>query len=378
MVENQKIRVLHCIETISSGGVERVRLSLSRYLDKNLYEQKIICTQADGAIPAEIAAEGVELIVVGKLKHTFHWPTYRKVLEAVSTYRPHIIHGAVFEGLSMATVGGFLGRVPVIVAEETSDPKNRSRKAHILLKLLTTVADRVVAVSPATACYLENTAKINPKKIRLINNGVEIPRTAQRTELDRLKRNYGIGEDDLVVGSVGRIWDRVKLFSDIIKAIALLPGRDKIKILIVGDGPDKEQLYNLAIEEGLAEHLIMPGVQMDTAPYYGLMDIFCIASDNEGFGLVAVEAMFHQLPVVATSVGGLKDIVIDGQTGLLVPSHSPRKIAERLQLLINDSALRKTMGEAGRIRAENEYSAAVYAEKVHRLYQELIKEKYSQ
>ena len=180
-------------------------MSLSRYLDKNLYEQKIICTQADGTIPAEIAAEGVELIVVGKLKHTFHWQTYRKVLEVVSTYRPHIIHGAVFEGLSMATVGGFLGRVPVIVAEETSDPINRSRKAHILLKLLTTVADRVVAVSPATARYLEKTAKINPKKIQLINNGVEIPRPAKKAELDRLRRSHGIREDDLVVGSVGRI-----------------------------------------------------------------------------------------------------------------------------------------------------------------------------
>ncbi|HLU88827.1 MAG TPA: glycosyltransferase family 4 protein, partial [Cyclobacteriaceae bacterium] len=296
--------------------------------------------------------------------------------EAVRSYKPQIIHGAVFEGNTMAFTGGLLGGVPIVLLEETSDPKNRSGKAHLLLKLMTTVADRMVAVSPATARYLEKTAKINPKKIQLINNGVEIPRPAKKAELDRLRRSHGIREDDLVVGSVGRVWDRVKLFSDIIKAIALLPGRAKIKILIVGDGPDTEQLHNLAMEKGLAEHLIMPGVQMDTAPYYGLMDIFCIASDNEGFGLVAVEAMFHQLPVVATSVGGLKDIVIDGETGFLVPSHSPQKIAERLQLLINDSTIRKTMGEAGRIRAEKEYSAAVYAEKVHRLYQELIKEKY--
>lgn len=316
---------------------------------------------------------GVEVFEVGAFLHPFEISKHWMVYDVVRAYKPHIIHGAVFEGNTMAFIGGLLGRVPIILLEETSDPIHRSKKASWLLNLFSRFADRTIAISPAVELYLKNTVKINPTKIRLINNGVEIPRTAQRTELDRLRRNYGIGEDDLVVGSVGRIWDRVKLFSDIIKAIALLPGRAKVKILIVGDGPDREQLYNLAMAEGLAEHLIMPGVQMDTAPYYGLMDIFCIASDNEGFGLVAVEAMFHQLPVVATSVGGLKDIVIDGQTGFLVPSHRPQKIAERLQLLINDSALRKTMGEAGRIRAEKEYSAAAYAEKVHRLYQELVR-----
>src|SRR5690606_1200427 len=128
--------------------------------------------------------------------------------------------------------------------------------------------------------------------------------------------------------------------------------------------------------KGLAEHLILPEVLMDIVAYYGLMVIFCISSDNEGFGLAAVVATCHQLPVVAFSVCGLEVLVIDGETGVLVPSHAALKGAERLQLLINDSTLRKTMGEAGRIRAEKEYSAAVYAEKVHRLYQELIKEKY--
>jgi glycosyltransferase involved in cell wall biosynthesis len=105
------------------------------------------------------------------------------------------------------------------------------------------------------------------------------------------------------------------------------------------------------------------------------MDVFCIASHMEGFGLVAAEAMFHRLPVIATAVGGLKDIVVDGETGFLVPSHSPGRIAEKLQLLIDQPDLRKSMGEKGLARAEKEYSAAVYVEKVHQLYQDLLREK---
>ena len=371
----QKIRILHCIETISSGGVERIRRSLARYLDKDLYEQKIICTQANGIIPEEIRAEGVEIISIGRLKHTFHWSQYKKVLQIIRSYRPHIIHGAVFEGLSMATVSGFLGRVPIIIAEETSDPKNRSHKATLLLKLLTSVADRVIGISHSVVLYLQKTAKINPQKIIMINNGVEVPRIVDIKEVERLRQKYGVWEDEVIIGSVGRIRDKVKLYSDIIKAVALLPDRAKIKIVIVGEGPDRDFLKKTAAERGLGNQLIMPGVQMDTPPFYRLMDIFCIVSDNEGFGLVAAEAMFHRLPVIASAVGGLKDIVINGETGFLVPSHSPDKIAEKLQLLIDQPELRTSMGAQGLDRAEKEYSAKVYVEKVHQLYQQLLREK---
>lgn len=371
----QKIRVLHCIETISSGGVERIRRSLARYLDKDLYEQKIICTQANGIIPEEISAEGVEIISIGRLKHTFQWSQYKKGLQIIRSYQPHIIHGAVFEGVSMATIGGFLGRVPIIIAEETSDPKNRSPKASLLLRMLTQVADKVIGISPSVVSYLKNTAKIQSHKIQLINNGVELPRTVDLTELENLSIKYRISKEDIVVGSIGRLRDQVKLFSDIIKATALLSNPSKIKILIVGEGPDKEFLIKTAADIGLGNQLIMAGLQMDTAPFYQLMDIFCIVSDNEGFGLVAAEAMYHRLPVIATAVGGLKDIVVDGETGFSVPSHSPESISEKLQLLIENPQLRKTMGAKGFARAEKEYSSKVYVQRVHQFYQELLRDK---
>src|SRR5690606_20622550 len=112
-----------------------------------------------------------------------------------------------------------------------------------------------------------------------------------------------------------------------------LKNYSSIKIIIIGEGGDKQLIIDTAKDLGIEEHLIMAGAQHDTAPFYEVLDIFCIASHMEGFGLVAAEAMFHQLPVIATAVGGLKDIVIDGETGFLVPSHSPHKIAEKLQVL---------------------------------------------
>jgi glycosyltransferase involved in cell wall biosynthesis len=370
-----KIRILYCMETIGGGGVEQRRLSLVRHLAREYFDIKIICTKVVGGMKTSFSRRGVELIEVGEFKHPFEIDKHQKVLRVIRDYKPHIVHGAVFEGNTMACIGGLRGRVPVVILEETSDPQNRSTKANWLLNIYTRFADRIIAISPSVASYLVGTAKIKKQKIQLINNGVETPRRVTEEEVITLKRKYNIQPTDLVIGSVGRLRNFHKLFTDIIEATVLLEDVSNIKILIVGEGQDGALIVETAKRLGLEERLIMVGLQADTAPFYQLMDIYCIASHMEGFGLVAAEAMFHQLPVVATAVGGLKDIVIDRETGFLVPSHRPDKIAEKLQVLIDDPEMRRSMGAKGLARAQQEYSAEVYVGKIHQLYQELLMEK---
>ena len=110
-----KIRLLHCIETISSGGVEKMRLTLAQNLNKDKFELKIICTTAKGSIKKQLECEGVEIFEVGDFKSVFEFKKYSRVIEIVRKYNPNIIHGAVFEGTSMATIGGVFARVPIIV-----------------------------------------------------------------------------------------------------------------------------------------------------------------------------------------------------------------------------------------------------------------------
>lgn len=363
------------METIGWGGVERRRLSLINHLDKKRYVFKIICTKVVDEMEGSFSALGVEVVKVGTFKHPFQLAKHQKVLQIIKSYNPHIIHGAVFEGNTMACVGGFLGRVPIIIAEETSDPRNRSKKADLLLKLLTSVADKVIGISPGVVNYLTDKAHIAAKKVQLINNGVEVPREVCMQEIEEIRNRLFIQPGDIVIGSVGRLRNFHKLFTDIIEAVALLNVKASVKILIVGAGGDRKLIENTALKLGLSHQLIMAGLQPHTAPFYQIMDIFCIASHMEGFGLVAAEAMFHCLPVIATAVGGLKDIVVDGETGFLVPPHAPGQLAEKLEILIHNPRLGKQMGLKGYERAMKEYRAEVYVDKVDQLYQELLHEK---
>src|SRR5690554_3121429 len=102
----EKIRVLYCMETIGWGGVEQRRLSLVRHLPQEYFEFRIICTKVVGDMKVLFADFGVEIIIVGEFKHPFEIAKHQKVMQVIQDYRPHIVHGAVFEGNTMASIGG--------------------------------------------------------------------------------------------------------------------------------------------------------------------------------------------------------------------------------------------------------------------------------
>lgn len=367
------IRVLHIMSTVTGGGVERRRLSLAKAFKGTDFQMKLVGTLKSGNIAEQIEENGVEIIEIGDFNGPFHWEKHRKIQKIIDEFQPHIIHGAVYEGVTMAAINGFIKKVPIVLLEETSDPQNRSAKADFLLRLFSFVADRFIAIAPNVADYLRNTAKVSSKKVITINNGVEIPRQVSEQEIQSLKNQFSIKEDDLVIGTVGRLFNDHKKITDIIEAVHLLKDFDKIKLLIVGGGKDEELIRKKVIELGVHENVIFTGYQFDTAPFYKLMDVFCIASQREGFGLVAAEAMLHQLPVIATRVGGLQNVVVDGETGVLIQPHHPQEIAAAITRLYESADLREMFAANGYQRALENYTEERYVNDVIALYKDLLK-----
>lgn len=368
------IRVLHIMSTVTGGGVERRRLSLARYLKGSNFQMKLVGTFKSGAIAEQIEENGVEIIEVGDFNGPFHWEKHRKIQKIIDEFQPHIIHGAVFEGVTMAAINGFIKKVPVVILEETSDPQNRSAKADFLLRIFSWAADRFIAIAPNVADYLRDRAKVSPRKVITINNGVEIPRAVSDQEIQNLKAEFAIRESDFVVGTVGRLFNDHKKITDILEAVKQLD-LPHLKLLIVGGGRDEQLMKDKTRELGIEDQVILTGYQYDTAPFYELMNVFCIASQREGFGLVAAEAMLHHLPVLATKVGGLQNVVKDEETGFLVPPNTPSKLAEKIHYFYHHREAVTTMGEAGYQRAMEYYTEKRYVKEVEALYNKLLIEK---
>ncbi|WP_332018864.1 glycosyltransferase family 4 protein [Kaistella sp.] len=368
------IRVLHIMSTVTGGGVERRRLSLAKHFKGSNFQMKLVGTFKGGAIAEQIEENGVEIIEVGDFNGPFHWEKHQKIQKIIDDFQPHIIHGAVFEGVTMAAINGFIKKVPIIILEETSDPQNRSAKADFLLRIFSWTADRFIAIAPNVADYLRDRAKVSPKKVITINNGVEIPRAVSDQEIQDLRSEYALRDSDFVVGTVGRLENEVKKFTDILEAVKQLD-LPHLKLLIVGGGRDEQLLRDKTRELGIEDQVIFTGYQYDTAPYYRLIDLFCIASQREGFGLVAAEAMLHHLPVLATQVGGLQNVVVNEATGFLVPPNTSAKLAEKIHYFYHHPEAVTTMGEAGYQRAILQYTEERYVKEVEALYVELLKKK---
>ncbi|WP_284651812.1 glycosyltransferase [Flavobacterium terrisoli] len=371
------IRVLHIQETIRSGGVERRRLSMAKLLDKQQFEMKLVCQHKGGTIGEEIEAEGVEVICLNRsLTGLFDRKQHKSIQKIIEDFKPHIIHGAVFEGVTMAAINGYLKKVPIIIIEETSDPQNRSWKGNLLMRFFAFFSDRVIGVSKAATDYLVKIG-IPKSKVVLINNGVSIPRVVSAAEVLECKKKFGIQETDFVIGSVGRMQDdNHKRFSDLIKSFALFAKeKSNVKLLLVGDGKQKETYIKLAAELGIGDKVIFAGSQYDVTLFYNMMNIFALFSAYEAFGLVLAEAMMNKLPVVATRVGGMQYIVADNETGFLVEKFETAQMTEKFEILYSNDELRISFGQKGLQRATAEFSEKRYVAEIKDLYLRMCAQK---
>lgn len=368
------IRVLHLLGWVSSGGVEQRRLVLARGLPSHKYEHAVICQAADGTLPDQLRTEGWTIHEIGMAPYIISPSWHSKAWKIARNFKPDIIHGAVIEGVALAnSVGCRFPRTPVI-SEETSDPVNRSWRGHLLMRTMCLRSNLAIGVSPSVGEYLQSKVRLPDHKVRVIDNAVLPPPTVADEEISQLRASFGFFSRDFVIGSVGRVFDDHKRFSDLISAVANLhdQGFKDTKLFVIGDGPDRTKLESLVQELGLDNHVVFAGYQGQARRLYPLMDLFALASAREAFGLVLAEAMMAGVPVVATRVGGIPHVLDQGNAGRLVPPFDPDAMADEIGKLIQDADARKKLGDAGRQHAETHFSAERYCREIDELYTSLV------
>jgi len=341
---------------------------LARLLDPERYEQRLLVRSSNGTLSAAIQSAGTSIVEIGDGR-LFKPAVLARAVKVAREFRPHIVHGAVFEGIGAAVVAGRACGARVVV-EETSHATNRSRAGHALFRALAAVSDACVAISPAVGDYLVEVTGVSRAKVTVIPNGVfaPAPPTAPGAEL---RRSLGLPEAALVVGTVCRLNDDShKRVSDLLRALLQL---SNVHLLIVGEGPERHALERLALDLGVEQRAHFVGYRDDVGNAYATMDVFALVSAREGFGLSLAEAMLAHLPVVATAVGGIRDIVVHEQTGLLVPPADVDAIAAALRRLLDAPEQRRIFADAGRDRAQRLFSAERYARDIDAFYRRLLK-----
>ena len=247
---------------------------------------------------------------------------------------------------------------------------------RLLERWLARISTVLIAVGPQVRDDLVRLGVAPAEKFRVIRLGIEL---GERVDADGSKRAetrrvLGVPDRAFLVGWIGRMTP-VKNTDEVLRALRLLQDRGvDAWLCMVGDGPDRDRLERLASELGVVRRCLFPGYQSDVARFYSAFDALVLTSVNEGTPVSAIESLAAQRPVVATRVGGVPDVVDDGEDGYLVPLGDTEQLADGLERLARDPELRELLGHAGRGRVLERYAVERLVDDVDRLYRELLAE----
>lgn len=251
----------------------------------------------------------------------------------------------------------------------------RSRVFRWLERWLARQTTALIAVSPQVRDDLVGLGVAPADKFTVIRLGIELEeRVADGNGRADTRRYLGIPSDRFAVGWIGRM-TAIKNTEDVLSAFKGLRDRGvEATLCMVGDGPDRAQLERRAHELGIMRDTIFLGYQQEVAPLYAAFDALVLPSSNEGTPVSVIEALAARTPVVATRVGGVPDVVREGEDGFLVDTGDTDALAERLARLAADPELRERMGETARNRVLPRYAVDRLVDDVDRLYRALLSE----
>jgi glycosyltransferase involved in cell wall biosynthesis len=366
---------------LTVGGAQRHLLQVLRKIDLRRFQPILFCV-VDGSeklVYTELKTLGIEIINIdikkGKL---WHWENLRQLFRMVEILRHRevrVVHGYLFEGNFLGMIAGRLAGVPVIITSKRSLDQH-SRLKLSADKLSNYLSTRVTANSVAVRDHVHKTEGCSVNKMVVIPNGVDYDISpASEKERFTLRETWGIPLDAFVVGTVARFGWKKGYEYFLQMAASVLEERQNVRFVAIGDGLLRKKMERMAEDVNIAPYVIFTGWQSDAMAKMPIFDLYVCTSIIEGMSNALLEAMAQGLPVVATSVGGNKENIIDGVTGYLTPPKDPQTMVKRVIELIDNPELLGQMGEAGKHRVAIEYTAEQMVQRMEDLYDGLLREK---
>lgn len=380
--EARPLRVLLACDHIDHGGAlhgaGRQIVALSRALDPARVRASIVVRGEESDLGRQLRSEGLPIRFLGHGR--FDPRTLWSLTTAIRAGPADLVHATDFGAATFGRVAGRLTSVPVIVHVRSHHSEHQPRGFPFYVswayRALSPLTARAIAISRSVAEFAVQRMGFDPEEVEILNNPLAGFSTScpPPERLEELRRSYGTAPGDPVVGCVTR-FHAAKGVEYLVEAFAPILDRfPDARLMLVGEGPGQPALERRATELGVADRVIFTGFRRDVEEHYALFTVSAVPSVEEGFGNVAVESMAMGVPVVASELGGLPEIVGHGENGLLVPPADPAALAEALLSILEDPARRARMAEAARQRSRD-FSMASYVERLEALYRSVLSDR---
>ena len=365
-----KWHIVHAVLSLDVGGLERIVLDLARVGVGRGHRVTVVCLERPGTLADAARDAGAEVVSLDK-------PPGRDA--ALTGHAQPLLARLAPDVLHTHQIGplwylGPVARQSAILHTEHIDNVGKTKGALAKLKTrwlwhrAARHAGRFCGVSESVVASAAKFGTVPRSKLAVVLNGIDTARYDCPQRRNTARAELDLPTDAPVVGTVGRL-NEVKRQDLLLRAVARLPG---VQVVLVGDGPERDNLTRLAAELGIAERVRFAGYRADPELLLPAFDLFALTSRLEGLPLSLLEAWAAGLPVISTAVGGIPKVVRADDNGLLVPSGDDAAIARAIARVLADETLARRLGDAGRTTVRADYSLERMADEYETHYRELL------
>lgn len=366
--------VCHVIHALGVGGAEVLVDQMMRRLASK-YRCIVAVLDEVGEIGEQLRQDGFSV------EHLHRGPGIdracaRRLNELVRRENVRLLHAHQYTPFFQAMLSrGLSGRTPVLFTEHGRHfPDLPSWKRSIVNRLLLRSCDRIAGCGGSVQQALIDNEGLPRDRVELVYNGVDLQELAAAPPGARaaIRQEFGLSDDDFVAVQVARLHE-LKDHQTALRAIDRARQQcPHIRLLIAGDGEQRQSIEQTIADLNLQQHVLLAGTRSDVSSLLAAADTFLLTSISEGIPLTVIEAMAAELPVVATSVGGLPEMIDDGASGFLGAAGDDAALAQHLVTLASDEDLRTSIGMAGNITAHNRFSLRKMLDTYSSMYSDMI------
>lgn len=371
---NKKIKVMHILPYLGIGGMETVLAEMLQLFDKEHFSTCVCSMGKGGELVDDLKAAGIPVFFItkhNKLDITRIWRLARLLMKE----RIDIVH--TYSGVYRdGAIAAKLAKVCAIIHTDQGKLYPENHMTSFYHRIISNfLRDKIIAVSEDLKKYLSEKIRIDPNKIAVIPNGVNIDRAIPRFDRSEYRKKLGFSEDTLLFGIVARlvpIKDHVTLLKASANVFNAIPSA---KLVIIGDGPLKNYLKLQAERLNIDNNIVFLGKRRDVSEILSILDLFVLSSKHEGTSLSILEAMAHSLPVIATRVGGNPALIDDNHTGKLVEPGKSDDMAEAIVELLTDKWKMAEYGSNARKKVVANFNLIKIVHQYENIYNSYFPEK---
>lgn len=369
-----KTKILYLITEIELGGAENLLLELSKGLSKEKFNISVGYLKGQGTLKEDFETAGIR-VVDFKMRSKFDMFCLFKLAvfirqEKFDIVHTHLINADIF-GFFAAKIAG----VNTIVSTKHNTDAFRRRKSFSM-RLDSFVANRLslnIAVSNSVRDFLIKYQRINPEKFKVVYNGINNAEFSPRKNKEDAKIDLGLNSKEYVVGVIGRFEEQkghIYLIEAMQKIISEI---ENVRLVFLGQGSLKKSLQKRISFLNLGSKVTFLKMRSDVVNVLSALDIFILPSLWEGLGMAMLEAMAAGVPVIASDVDGIKEVIESDKTGILVPPADPGKIAEAVIELLKDEKRREYFSVMGQNSVQAGFNMFGFIKKIEKIYSQLRK-----